>query len=131
MIRVRLVVAGLLLCVGYGLATATPALAVNRTWDGGGGVADTNWMTAANWVGNVAPSPGDSLIFPDSVSQLTSVNNFPPGTAFSTISFTGSGYTISGNAIELSSGTTGIVSTIASGSNTLGLPITVTGDGQS
>jgi hypothetical protein len=31
------------------------------TWDGGG--VDPNWSTAENWVGDVAPSPGDFLIF--------------------------------------------------------------------
>jgi hypothetical protein len=31
-------------------------------WDGGG--ADNHWTTAANWVGDVAPQPGDDLVFP-------------------------------------------------------------------
>ena len=36
-----------------------PAVA---SWDGGG--ADNHWTTAANWVGDVAPQPGDDLVFP-------------------------------------------------------------------
>ena len=32
------------------------------TWDGGG--ADNLWTTAANWVGDVAPQPGDDLRMP-------------------------------------------------------------------
>jgi len=34
---------------------------VDETWDGGGG--DNNWSDATNWVGNVAPGYGYSLIF--------------------------------------------------------------------
>ena len=32
------------------------------TWNGGG--TDNNWSTAANWLGGVAPLPGDNLVFP-------------------------------------------------------------------
>ncbi len=31
------------------------------TWDGGG--SDDKWTTAANWVGDAAPSPGADLLF--------------------------------------------------------------------
>ena len=44
-----------------------PAVA---TWDGGG--PDNNWTTAANWVGDVAPQPGDDLVFPQGAARLTS-----------------------------------------------------------
>ena len=37
-----------------------------RTWDGGGG-ADNDWTTAANWVSDIVPQIGDSLVFPASV----------------------------------------------------------------
>lgn len=70
-----------------------------RTWDGGG--ADNSWMTAANWNGDMAPLPGDTLIFPPSATRRTNINNFPSGTAFDSISFTGGGYTLSGNRITL------------------------------
>ncbi len=53
------------------------------TWDGGG--ADANWMTPANWVGDVAPVAGDSLVFDGGV-QTTNTNNFPVGTNFAGIS---------------------------------------------
>ena len=38
--------------------TAVPTTVV---WDGGG--SDYNWRTAANWVGDAAPIPGDDLVF--------------------------------------------------------------------
>src|SRR5688572_5295278 len=41
------------------LATSAPA--ATRTWDGGG--ADGFWTSATNWVGDVAPLPGDNLVF--------------------------------------------------------------------
>ena len=78
------------------------ASATTRVWDGGG-ATDTNWMTATNWVGDVLPLPGDSLEFP--AAHVTSINNFPAGMTFGSISFTGvptvSARTISGNAIQI------------------------------
>ena len=71
-------------------------------WDGGG--ADNNWTTADNWMGNVAPVPGDSLTFPAGAARLTNNNDFASGTAFATINFTGAGYTLGGNALVLSGG---------------------------
>lgn len=71
------------------------------TWDGGG--ADANWMTPANWVGDVAPLPGDSLTFPGGAAQTTNNNNFPAGTGFNGLIFSG-GYSISGNGITLTKG---------------------------
>ena len=37
------------------------------TWDGGS-TADNNWTTPENWFGDVAPSPGDDLSFPQELS---------------------------------------------------------------
>ncbi len=34
------------------------------TWDGGGG--DSNWSTAANWVGDAVPQTGDAVLFDNS-----------------------------------------------------------------
>jgi autotransporter-associated beta strand protein len=72
------------------------------TWDGGG--ADDNWTTAANWVGDVAPGPGDDLIFTGAV-RLTPNNNFAPNTPFRSITFNADNFTVRGNPIVL--GTTG------------------------
>jgi fibronectin-binding autotransporter adhesin len=65
--------------------TTSPAGAF-RTWDGGG--ADANWMTAANWVGDVLPLAGESLLFPAGAAQLTNTNNFPFGTVFHSLRLT-------------------------------------------
>src|SRR6185503_14716026 len=77
------------------------ASSATRTWDGGG--TNFNWLTASNWVGDVAPAAGDDLVFPPGVT-LNSVNNFPAGTAFSSIAFSGSGYFVSGSNVLLAAG---------------------------
>ena len=88
-----------------------------RTWDGGG--ADANWMTPANWAGDVAPLVGDSLVFPPIASRRTNVNNYPDGTAFDALVFTGPFYFLDGNAIVLSSGL--LQNSSANSSNTVRL----------
>ena len=95
-----------------------PAVA---TWDGGG--ADNHWTTAANWVGDVAPQPGDDLVFPSGAAQLTNVNDFPAATAFHSLAVSGGGYQMSGNRIALAAGLS--VETI---SLALSLPLTLTAD---
>ncbi|HEX8637293.1 MAG TPA: hypothetical protein VF692_04475 [Pyrinomonadaceae bacterium] len=44
-----------------------------KTWDGGG--TDNNWATAAYWLGDVAPIPGDDLVFPANAAKFSTVNN--------------------------------------------------------
>src|SRR5438093_5709812 len=68
-------------------ATASGLAAVRAadlTWTGAG--ADNNWTTAANWLGGVAPAPGDRLVF-DGTTRLTATNNFPVDTSFGGIIF--------------------------------------------
>jgi uncharacterized delta-60 repeat protein len=69
-------------------------------WTGRGGIF--NWNIVANW-SNGKPNPGDDIVFPSNVpsGSLTSTNNLPAGTNFNSITFSGSGYTLSGNAITL------------------------------
>ncbi len=62
-------------------------------WDGGGG--DNKWSTAANWVGDVKPLPGDNLLFPTGAKQLESVNDYSTTTVFGSITVSGSGYSFS------------------------------------
>lgn len=97
------------------------------TWDGGG---TTNfWNEAANWVNDVGPAAGDDLVFPTGVAKLTAQNNFE-SVAFNSISFSGSGYTLSGNSIILGSaaGNTGfIVANLGSTNNTISLDVTMGG----
>jgi hypothetical protein len=77
------------------------ALAATRTWDGGG--ANPFWMNATNWDNDIAPLPGDDLVFPGGTSQSTAANNFPAGTTFNSIIIGGS-YTINGQSIALNAG---------------------------
>jgi autotransporter-associated beta strand protein len=103
-----------------------PATAV---WDGsadGSGVPfqNANWSSPQNWIGDVAPSRGDDLVFPIAAFQSISNDDFAPGTVFHSISIAGSGYQLTGNAVQLQAGLT---TTNASGLNTVGLPLTLTG----
>ena len=70
------------------------------TWDGGG--ADNNWATAANWVDDVAPVAGDTLVFAGTV-RLAPNNNIAADTSFASITFnSGAGlFVIGGNRITL------------------------------
>jgi fibronectin-binding autotransporter adhesin len=88
-----------------------------RIWDGDFG---GNWGDAANWVGDVAPVAGDDLVFPASAANKSTTNDLTAGTRFNTIQIQGSGYDISGNAIELYGGLT---ANNTAGSNTFGLDV--------
>jgi fibronectin-binding autotransporter adhesin len=91
-------------------------------WDGGG--ADNKWLTAQNWVGDVAPSPGDALWFVGGAARKTNANNFPAATNFASINFAAGGYILSGARIQLSGDIVGLQS---SGNNTLNMPFTTSG----
>jgi autotransporter-associated beta strand protein len=71
-----------------------------RVWDGGS-LVNSNWSTAANWVGDVAPVPGvDDLEFPSVAARKANTNDFV-NAAFLGITFTGSNYVLGGNAVTL------------------------------
>ncbi len=89
------------------------------TWDGSAG---NSWSNAANWVGDVAPTAGDDLVFPAGAANLANVNNLGAGVRFNTILIQGSGYNITGDAIELSGGLT---ANNVSGTNTFDLDTTL------
>ena len=99
---------------------AIPASAT-ATWTGGGG--DNNWTTGANW-GGIAPTAGDDLVFPAGALRLSNTNNYAAGTAFNSITISGTGYTLAGNSIALGAG--GIVANGAGASNTISAPFTLT-----
>src|SRR5437764_13042405 len=107
----------------------TPAAA---TWDGGG--TDNNWTTAANWVGDIAPAPGDRLLFPRGAARLTAVNDFPGGTAFHSLGSppgqSTPAYQLSGNPIALAAGFSfqGDIGSLTTNPPVIGLPITLTAD---
>ena len=100
------------------LAAQFSAHAATVTWTGNAGTA--NWSTGANWDVGVPPA-GSALVFP-ATAHLTSTNDLTAGTAFASITISGSGYTIGGNAL----GTTSVVCTNTSGTNTFTLNITTT-----
>lgn len=104
---------------------AVAAGSTTATWDGrpdgGGSSADANWTTATNWVGDVAPSPGDQLVFPSSATVQNITNDFPAGTAFESIHVY-SEYILSGAAITVRA------EIVGAGSNIVYLPITLGGD---
>ncbi len=72
------------------------------------GMAGSNWNNMGDWLRNGVPGipqPGDDLVFPGNVAQLTIVNDLPSGESFNSLSFSDlndlNGYVISGNAITL------------------------------
>ncbi|HXZ24938.1 MAG TPA: autotransporter-associated beta strand repeat-containing protein, partial [Nitrospiria bacterium] len=101
------------------LGPAGDGWAATRTWTGGG--TDNNWSTAANW-GGTAPVSNDTLVFPGGAARLSNNNDIIAGTTFISITISGSGYTLSGNAVTLG-GT--LTDSTASGSSTIALPITL------
>jgi autotransporter-associated beta strand protein len=102
-----------------------PAVA---TWDGDG--AGNNWTTAANWVGDVAPQPGDDLVFPLGAARPANVNDFIAGTAFHSIAVRAAGYQLAGNAIALAAGLSveAPVGITPTDTPVIGLPLTLTAD---
>jgi autotransporter-associated beta strand protein len=89
------------LAAAGGLLVSSAHAAI-RTWDGGG--TNNNWTTATNWVGDVAPTAGDDLLFPPGAPRLSPNNDFPAGTTFNSIAFSGADYTLDGNLIALNAG---------------------------
>lgn len=86
------------LAVALALPNSTPA--ATRTWTGGS-VSSGNWTVPANWDGGVSsPSNGDDLVFPAGAGRLNNTNNFVSAT-FNSITFSGTGYSVRGNALKL------------------------------
>lgn len=65
----------LLLCLI--IIVSSTALGEKRIWDGGGG--DSLWTTATNWMGDIVPSPGDSVLLDNSLLATSYTVLFPPG----------------------------------------------------
>src|SRR2546422_6713479 len=82
------------------LLTLTPrGEAQTFTWTG---ASNPNWKTNGNWLGGAAPTGngGENLVFPSGAANLTNSNNLK-GTSFNSITISGSGYTVGGNATTL------------------------------
>ncbi len=112
---------GVICLCGIGLFSWPVRAASTLTWDGGGG--DNNWTTAANWVGDVAPVAGDSLIFDATgvAARPTANNDLTLGTSFGSITISAAGYTITGNSLSLTTGLT--ADTYSTGTSTVSLII--------
>jgi autotransporter-associated beta strand protein len=101
-------------------------LPATSVWNGAG---DGHWSNGGNWVGGLAPAPGDDLLFPAGAYQFRANNDFPAGTPFDSLTFSGGGYNLTGNAIQLTAGIRSTVPTGANGpNNTLGLPVQLAAD---
>jgi len=90
------------------------------TWDGG--ARGDGWSDVGNWVGLGVPTAGDDLHFPAGAMQTANVNDFPAGTTFGSLTYSGAGYTASGNELGL---TGGILVSHGAGNTVLHFPISV------
>ena len=90
---------------------------VTYTWDGGS-LVDSNWSTAANWVGDIVPSAGSNLVFPAGAARPTNNDDFS-GTSFYSITIAVR-LLLMGNAIGL---VNGIAATFTSGNSSIGIGI--------
>ena len=95
------------------------ASAAVKTWTG---ATNNLWSLGSNW-GGTAPVTGDDLVFPGGASNLSNTNDLTPNTIFNSITFSASGYTLSGNSIILGQGLAGITDSAASGGNTIAFDI--------
>ncbi len=80
-------------CFQINIKRASAACPTVRTWTGSG--VDNKWTRTANWdLGAGCPiAAGDSIVFPSSALQPTSLND-TAGQAYNSITFLGTGYTI-------------------------------------
>ncbi len=85
---------------------------VTRVWDGGG--AAPGFSIAANWVGDVAPQDGDSILFPTGLASPDNVATNDLVIRFNQLlcASNGAGMTLRGNPLFLAGG---IIATQASG----------------
>jgi hypothetical protein len=100
-----------------------PPTNVTLPWDGGDAVS-SGWATAQNWNPNVAPRPGDSLLF-GAAQDRSAINNLPAHTPFHQLSIISGGYALSGNPIDLSGG---IEADFAAGEARVGLDLRLAQD---
>src|SRR5205085_8320488 len=82
------------------------------------------WSNPTNWVGDIGPSPGDDLSFPSGAVRLSNSNDLAAGISFSSVSFSGSNYVITGNALGLMAGLTNNPSSLGV-TNRFNCPITL------
>ena len=91
-------------------------------WSGAG--SGNLWTTASNWVGNFAPITGMDLVFPGGVSKLATLPDFPTGTPFRSLVFSGPSYVVAGNDF---SPLVGLSNLLSSGLTTINANIVANG----
>jgi len=99
------------------LAAPWKVQATSRTWTGTSG---NNWSTNGNWSPAAKPVKNDSLIF--SGAHTVSTNDIS-GLTLGTITFSTSGFTVSGNSLSL---TSGISNNISAGTSAWSIGTTLT-----
>ena len=100
-------------------ALASPAAAAIRNWTG---TTSGTWSVASNW-GGTAPVAGDDLNFANAANANVLNNDFPAGTAFSSLTFNAATtFSPGGNSIALGPG--GITQTSGTTLNSF-LPLTL------
>ena len=100
------------------------AWGATKTWNGTAGGSDYNWNTPANWNEGSVPTTGDDIILPAVTGGALNPQNNITGLSVHSITFTGGGYTVSGNAVSISSGFVNSSGAL----NTFNLNMTLTGD---
>lgn len=110
-------------CIGgfrVGPALGRRSVAASLTWVGLG--ANDNWSSSGNW-GGLVPINGDTLIFNGS-TRPAPVNNLVGLSVASVTVNTGVSFNITGNGISMSSGS---VTTLGASTQTIALPLAITG----
>jgi autotransporter-associated beta strand protein len=74
-----------------------------ETWSGGD-ANDVEWMSNDNWAGLGGVGSDDDLVFPAGAARTSNHNNFGANFSFHSLTFTGNGYTVTGDQILLASG---------------------------
>jgi autotransporter-associated beta strand protein len=94
-----------------------PARADTLTWDSGDLPVNGNWSAPTNWVGDVAPVAGDSLIFaiPVAGGTRTTVNDLTVDTLIAGITVNAAAFVLGGNEIYLGGNVTQNVNNASSG----------------
>jgi hypothetical protein len=83
---------------GDGNDVVLKVVASPKTWTG---AVSALWSNPQNWSPSGTPSVSDSLLFPDGATHGSMTNDLPSGTTVGAMTFQGSGYTLSGNALTL------------------------------
>jgi fibronectin-binding autotransporter adhesin len=106
---------------------AVPASAQTLvTWDGGG--VGGNWLTGSNWIGDTAPVATNGLVFSGAI-QTTNTNNFTANTIFDSLTLASTGFTLRGNALQLSSSGTDIFANVQGANSFIFTPISASTGG--